>query len=110
MKLTVMIAGLAAACLLGGPTAQAQIQPNSCLVLNNGAPRMVSGTPATSSNQNQAVSRAQSNWSQQAMAFGGEYQSWFKATNRGTPCTATKPTRSAASGVDSTPTIDSANA
>ncbi len=91
MKLTVLIAGLAGACLLAGPMtqAQAQPQPNNCLVLGNGAPRMITAF-ATSSNQSTAASQAQNAWSQQAMAFGGQYQSWFKATNRSTPCTSAK--------------------
>lgn len=90
MKLTVLIAGVAGACLLCGPMAQAQGQPNNCLVLGNGAPRMFTGM-ATSSNQTSAQNSAQSSWSQQTLPFGGQYQSWSKAANKSTSCTSSKP-------------------
>lgn len=91
MKLTVLIAGLAGACLLAGPTAQAQSQPGSCLLLNNGAPRIITGV-GTGSSYNNAGLSARSNWSQQANMYGGlnSNWSWFKAVNRSEPCTSTK--------------------
>ncbi|MBI5941159.1 MAG: hypothetical protein HY859_12095 [Caulobacterales bacterium] len=91
MKLTVLIAGIAGACLLAGPAAKAQSQPGSCLLLNNGAPRIISGV-GTGSSYNTAGLSARSNWSQQANMYGGlnSNWSWFKAVNRSEPCTSTK--------------------
>lgn len=90
MKPIMLIAGLVGACFLGGSLAQAQTPPNACLVLNNGAPRMITGMAGPLANQNSALNAAMSNWSQQVMPFGGQYQFWNKAARKNTACTPTK--------------------
>ena len=92
MKTLILIAVAAAAAAVSGAeprTASAQTPPTTCLVQSNGAPRLIVGN-ATSGSQNQAQNMAQSDWSRQAMGYGGQYQSWNRAANRSTSCSSTK--------------------
>lgn len=92
MKIFILISVVVAGVAVSGAdarTASAQTPPTTCLVQSNGAPRLIVGN-GTSSNQNTAQSMAQSDWSRQAMSFGGQYQSWNRAANRSTSCSSAR--------------------
>ncbi|MDP1632751.1 MAG: hypothetical protein Q8L66_15150 [Caulobacter sp.] len=101
MKTPTLVPAVLALAILAACATGAAAQTQSCL-LASGQPQGQNGQPpfgppmiitgqGTSSQQNTAMTAAQQDWSNKASGRGQGYGVWFKAANKTSNCSSSKP-------------------